>query len=222
MFTSIIHPINGEEIQIRSGDDQLDTYKVGDKVKRYINRNRYKSGCLFDGAYDGIFSKKEENNENYYDCIVIIQNGVIKEVIDHYKSREEFGDFYNYYLSIYPTIIPKQLYSSAAYSEWKRINTHYRKKFRRERLKNRKLRKSFIIKYGKDKGNMMYAGHILTMPIKRALDLGSITRKFVQVEEWPAGKPIPMDNIGQVNAKDPKFIEDMQYMETKIRDVLLK
>jgi hypothetical protein len=55
LFTSIIKP-NGVEIQIKTGFDSCDTYKLGDTVDYLINKDLFMYGGIFDGVYDSTSS----------------------------------------------------------------------------------------------------------------------------------------------------------------------
>ena len=54
LFTSIIKP-NGVEIQIKTGFDSCDTYKLGDTVDYLINKDLFMYGGIFDGVYDSTY-----------------------------------------------------------------------------------------------------------------------------------------------------------------------
>jgi hypothetical protein len=53
MFTSITHPVGDREIQIKTGSDSCDTYRLGDKVDWYADPFRPGRGKLLDGVYSG-------------------------------------------------------------------------------------------------------------------------------------------------------------------------
>lgn len=61
MFTSIIHPKNGRELQIKTGDDLCEFYKVGDKVPFHVVKNIYGAGGIFDGIYSSYSDKGEDD-----------------------------------------------------------------------------------------------------------------------------------------------------------------
>lgn len=196
MYTSITHPINGREIQIKTGDDFLGWYHVGDKVDRHINKNDYGSGCCFDGAYDGMYDAEGSSYGDYKfkNCIVIIQDQHIKEVIDgDWKDDEEFYDEYHEYEKRYPTKIPHGEYTFKAYIKWLFEQAERKVQSIRRHFKNQKIRKNFIKQYGEEEGTQIYIGHILTEPIRRRLDYAGIFRKFGVVEEMPEGKPLIFD-----------------------------
>lgn len=52
MFTTIIHPNDGRDLQIKTGWDSCDTYSVGDPVQCFLHREDPGRGTLQDGAYE--------------------------------------------------------------------------------------------------------------------------------------------------------------------------
>lgn len=189
MFTRIIHPKTGEEIQIKTGDDFLNTYRIGDKVERYINPNYFDSGCCFDGCYYG-----HGNNKDY---LVIIKNEIVSDIID--TDEENFPDLYKKYSELNPYKIPYSEYTLKAIVKhfiseikWKLIHL-------KERYKNNKFHKELIKEYGKDEGDKRFMGYIFAKPLRQKLDYGGMCSKFVTVDEWddseelPSGTPIIFD-----------------------------
>lgn len=77
MFTRIIHPKDGRELQIKSGYDDCETYHVGDTVSWYINKSWPRTGKLLDDVYD-----------SYDDDWVVIKDHVVVAVVDR-----EAGDY---------------------------------------------------------------------------------------------------------------------------------
>jgi hypothetical protein len=51
VYTTIIHPQDGRELQIKTGDDLCDVYHVGDAVLWSFRKDRAGWGTLLDGAY---------------------------------------------------------------------------------------------------------------------------------------------------------------------------
>lgn len=51
LFTTIEHPIDGRDVQIHIGQDELDRYKIGDKIK--WQPTKWNVGFHPDGIYDG-------------------------------------------------------------------------------------------------------------------------------------------------------------------------
>jgi hypothetical protein len=61
MFTRILHPDDMRELQIKTGDDDLETYSVGDKVDWHIRKDYPCQGTLLDGAYDSYSDRGEDD-----------------------------------------------------------------------------------------------------------------------------------------------------------------
>ncbi len=53
MYTSVLHPDTGQEIQFKTGRDVCDTYKVGDAVDWCISKSMPERGTLLDDVYIG-------------------------------------------------------------------------------------------------------------------------------------------------------------------------
>jgi hypothetical protein len=71
MFTSIDHPDDGRELQIKTGQDQCRRYKIGDTIP--WTPNPYYPGEHIDGAHDSWGTKGQ-------DCWVIIKGCVVVAV----------------------------------------------------------------------------------------------------------------------------------------------
>ena len=91
MFTTIIHPKDGRELQIKTGSDACETYRIGDRVEFYINKNIFGSGGIFDGVYDSFSDKGVD------DWIIIKDRKIIavrsksnkyEKLIKQYKIRK--------------------------------------------------------------------------------------------------------------------------------------
>lgn len=87
MFTSIIHPVDGRELQIKCGYDDCETYHVGDTVNWYVNKSWPKSGKLLDDVYDSY-------SNNGPDCWVVIKDHIVVAVVssdrDYDSIKEEY------------------------------------------------------------------------------------------------------------------------------------
>jgi len=87
-YTSIIHPDDGRELQIKCGHDACETYKVGDEVKWEVLKDYPREGYLLDDVYD-----------SFEDDWVIIKDHKIHAVVprtdngygDYQVLRERFG-----------------------------------------------------------------------------------------------------------------------------------
>lgn len=74
MYTSVVHPVDGRELQIHTGDDQCDRYKVGYSVAWNIDERNPGHGTLLDGVYPSY-------SDNGLDDLVVIKDHVIIAVI---------------------------------------------------------------------------------------------------------------------------------------------
>ena len=77
MFTSVVHPDDGRELQIKCGTDDCERYHVGDTVNWFIRKERPKSGKLVDGVYQA-----------YDDDFVVIKDHKIVAVVPFVKCTE--------------------------------------------------------------------------------------------------------------------------------------
>ena len=184
MFTIINHPKTGKEIQIKTGDDFLDTYNVGDNVDRHINPDYFESGCCFDGCYDGYGDGKR--------CIVIIKNKIVKCVID-VNDDDMFYDVYEKYNALYPYKIPYFEYTLLALIKSGISSIKWKIWEIKQKLKNNKIHKSFVKKFGKEKGTEHYFGYLMSTPLRQKLDYVGIASKFIITEPFPNGEPLIYD-----------------------------
>lgn len=83
-YTSVVHPEDGRELQIKCGHDRCMCYKLGDNVGQYVCKDRPKHGYLLDDVYDSYSSRGEDD-------WVIIKDGVIAAVEP--RAFEEDGSF---------------------------------------------------------------------------------------------------------------------------------
>lgn len=100
MFTRIIVEIDGkeDEIQIKTGNDQLDIYKVGDKVDWKIDKNWYREGTLLDGVYEGTGGNHRDGYKDYY---VVIKDHIVKEFVEIEKDKDGYPINENLYDELY-------------------------------------------------------------------------------------------------------------------------
>ena len=80
MFTTIIHPVDGRDLQIKCGNDTCETYKLGDDVGQYAIKDWAGSGYLLDDVYHGYGDPH---------AFVIIKGGKVVEVIDEEPAMLE-------------------------------------------------------------------------------------------------------------------------------------
>jgi hypothetical protein len=95
MFTSVLHPLTGDEIQIKSGWDDCEWYKLGDTVDWRIRPDRPLEGKLLDGAYEGESTYWDYEQKKIVwtgHCWVVIKNHVIVAVEAMEMSPPELRD----------------------------------------------------------------------------------------------------------------------------------
>ena len=77
MFTTIIHPNDGRDLQIKTGWDSCDIYSVGDTVDWFLSESPG-SGTLLDGAY-----------ESFEDDWVIIKDHKVHAIVPRGEDVHE-------------------------------------------------------------------------------------------------------------------------------------
>jgi hypothetical protein len=88
MFTSVIHPDTGKEIQFKCGWDDCDTYRVGDTVDWYYAEDTPMCGKLLDNVYNGEGLTLRDTFTCYW---IIIKDHKIHAVVDvEYMAGGEF------------------------------------------------------------------------------------------------------------------------------------
>ena len=95
MYTNIIHPDTGEDFQIKTGSDYLDTYKVGSVIP--WEPDPFYPGHHIDGVYEGIGG----DHPDWKFVMVVIKNCTVIAVVnkadvekweDPYKAlTDEYG-----------------------------------------------------------------------------------------------------------------------------------
>lgn len=171
MFTSIIHPEDGRELQIKTGDDDLEQYKVGDTVNWYFNKERPGEGNLLDGVYHAI----SNIGEKYVYDWVLIKNHIIKEIIP-------CSDDVSYIKLI-------KRYNIKAYDKKWWSQKQWRDKRKRDRQNtieynndmNKYLKEINYEKMSKEEK----LGAMIAYPIRRMLNYTSVGRKLFKVEPLP-------------------------------------
>lgn len=81
MYTTVIHP-KGHDVQIKTGDDDLETYEVGDEVNWKVDSHMAGWGTLLDGVYLGCGYPDP-------DAWVVIKDHKIHAVVDYDPEDEE-------------------------------------------------------------------------------------------------------------------------------------
>lgn len=118
MFTTIIDLLD-REYQIRTGEDDCNTYRVGQTVHWWVDRNIVGRSVLLDGVYPGEPTKAEWPVTN-----IVIRNHVVLGVFPD-KTIEELEIKYQ----IKPP--PKSLWSARAWKELHNKRRHQKRLARR-------------------------------------------------------------------------------------------
>ena len=95
-FTTIIHPEDGRELQIKTGDDDLDRYSLGDTVDWKVYEDNVWSSKLLDGVYESCSHVKGD------DDFVVIKNHTVHAIV----PREVGADLYVSYVAKTPGVPP--------------------------------------------------------------------------------------------------------------------
>jgi len=114
MFTTIIHPDDGRELQIKCGEDMCETYRVGDIVPWFVIKDWPESGYLLDDVY----SSYSNNGDNDW---VIIKDHVVLAV----ESKDEsYGYLYDKYKIQKPA---RELWSEEAWIKYEEFKAELQK-----------------------------------------------------------------------------------------------
>ena len=160
MYTAIIHPKDGRELQIKTGDmDICDTYKVGDKVSFYVNKNIYEYGGIFDGVYDSYSDKGEDD-------WVIIKNK--KVIAVRSKKNKYIALVKQYKIKTKPS---KKLWAEKSYKR-------YVAQQKKLEIENKKFDKSIEHLTPQEK-----LAACIARPLKERMDYGGIMRKVLKIRE---------------------------------------
>lgn len=169
MFTSIIHPEDGRELQIKSGIDDCDTYKLGDTVDWFIGRYPF-TGKLFDGVYS---SYSDLGPDDW----VVIKNHVVLAVED---KDLDYDMLYEKYSIQEP---PRDLWDAEALAVYDKHQEEL--EARRADFKKRCE--------GKTSREIMAMALIEGLRNYKRFDYTSVARRIFVVEPLPeAAKPIYM------------------------------
>jgi hypothetical protein len=158
MYTSIIHPKDGRELQIKTGNDSCDTYKVGDTVSFFVNKNIFGCGGIFDGIYSSYSDKGPDDwviIKNHKVVLVKAKKFKYETLIKKYKIKE-------------PNIT---LWTARAYQEHRR------------RQKELKEENDAFMKSIKNLSPEKKMGAILSRPLAKSIGWESLTRKTFVVEK---------------------------------------
>ena len=157
MFTSIIHPKDGRELQIKTRHDSYDTYKIGDKVNYFINKDYFGHGGIFDGVYESYSDKGVD------DWVIIKGHKVIAV---RSLKRNKYPDLIKQYKIRKPS---KNLWTKRAYAE---------------HLKRRAKSEKDFTAFEKSLKNVSPAeriGRILAYPLSKRRDYSGMVEKAFSV-----------------------------------------
>lgn len=161
MYTSITHPRGGRELQIKTGYDVCDTYKIGDKVNYTIHKDSFGHGGIFDGVYDSYSDRGPD------DWVIIKGH---KVVAVRSCKRNKYQDLVKQYKIRKPS---KNLWTKKAYTE------------------HLKLKRDIKIEYKvfeKSLKNLTPAermGRILAYPLSKRTGYSEMAKKAFSVEPMP-------------------------------------
>ncbi len=161
LFTSVIHPEDGHELQIKSGIDDCEIYHVGDEVRWFVDKRFPRNGKLLDDVYDSLSSRGPDD-------WVVIKDHKVHAVVprtengyDDYQSlREQFG------IEDLPD------------SEWTEEGWKWKRELEeRCRKENEEFEKSIAHLSPRDQLGMR-----LARPISKQLGYASIARQVLKIE----------------------------------------
>jgi hypothetical protein len=179
MFTSIKHPLDNRELQIKGGGDSCATLSVGDEVDWSVWKNHPGHGDFLDGVYESYSDRGE-------DSFVIIKDHKIHAVVD----RDE-GAYVNLAAKYDLTEFergwwPEKLWAKKAHDEAV------------ERAKEAKEDADFYaglldkteeeIKDAVARRQHMKFTQALMAPLMRRLNYASLGRRIFTVEPLPEGE----------------------------------
>ena len=167
MFTSIIHPKDGNELQIKTGYDDCDTYKLGDPVKYVIHKDTFGQGGIFDGVYDSYSFERSD------DDWVIIKKHKVAAVVP--RENNKYKDLIKQYSIHKPD---RTLWTNLAYKKHKKMLESCKKE-------NKEFEDS--IKHLPPNEKMVRR---LTKLISTRMDYEGIARKIFDVQPMPSGAPL--------------------------------
>ena len=158
-YTTVLHPDNGRELQIKTGRDDLDRYRLGDTVNWRISEYFGGDGTLLDGVYDSYSDKGEDD-------WIIIKDHKIAAV----EPRNcKYSELYEKYDIQEPD---KSLWSDEAWERNKKIEEESKKRY---------------AKWGKEADEKGLKGKertafLMVKPLREAMSSESIGRKILKWE----------------------------------------
>lgn len=173
MFTRIIHPVTGEEVQIKTGNDYLDTYMVGSVIPWEPDPGY--PGHHIDGVYKGLGDEDERGH--FRDYLVVIKNCTVVAVVDK-ADTEKWEDPYKALTEEYGIVPP----DAALWPEdaWERFReAEARAKAEHDAWELEAAEKGYT-----DSERMAF---LMGKLIGRRMDYNSIGRQVFSVEPIPNG-----------------------------------
>ena len=119
MYTSIIHPKYSRELQIKTGFDDCERYHIGDTVRFYVNKDIFGYGGIFDGVYDSMSNKGDD------DWVIIKDHKIIAI---RSRKRNKYQDLIKQYKIKKPS---KKLWTERAYQKHKIQQAKFREENRK-------------------------------------------------------------------------------------------
>jgi hypothetical protein len=175
MYTSIVHPEDGRELQIKCGEDICETYRVGDIVNAYPSPNRPGCGYLLDDVY-------ESYSDRGVDDWVVISGGKVVAVERRRGDPQEdpLGHYEVLRLRYNVQPPPRDWWPESVWAEQSRREESSRIEF------------NLFLESIKDLRADQRLAHAMTFPIKRQLEFSSIGREalVVSAASEPQSQPI--------------------------------
>ena len=154
MYTSVLHPKDKRELQIKTGfNDSCNTYKVGDCVPFDIVKDIYGYGGLFDGIY---LSYSDKGVDDY----VVIKN---HKVLAVRSKSNSFNNLQKQYKIKPPA---KSLWTAKAYKDYV------------VKEKKRKAEYAVFKKSIKHLSGDQRLGALLAYPIRKTMGYAGIFRRL--------------------------------------------
>lgn len=156
-FTSIIHPDDGRKLQIYSGIDDCETYRVGDTVNWFVSKDYPRSGKLLDGVYD-----------SYDDDWVVIKDHKVHAVVP--RTDNGYGDYEIIKSRFGIQDLPDSAWSEKGWARKRELDAKLEKEQEEfeESIKHLPPHKRFAA--------------VLARPISRMLNYEGIARKILDIE----------------------------------------
>jgi hypothetical protein len=165
MFTTIIDPLTNKSYQIKSGNDDCETYKVGDKVKSWINPNWPESGKLFDDVYSGY-------GENENSAWIIIKDSIVS-AIEPWDEERGWDDYQVLRDKYQIQDLPRETWSEEVWKKHDELKAKFDAEYK-------EFEKTLEGLSGPER-----LGAILARSIRRRLNYSSYARNIFIVEPLP-------------------------------------